>query len=232
MLLYIVQEANVQDVNDAVEAANAAFPAWRDLGVEKRGEYLRKLSTLLLEANDDLSKLETLSTGRPKSVYPDVGVAAEVFRYFAESGWNVQGTASTNTPGIFKMTLKEPYGVVGLIIPWNFPIINFASKIAPALAAGNTVVLKSSEKAPLTVSYCFLCSESTLLGLALTESHLVTVCCQVDSKGRFPPRRYQHSLWLRQPSRSSTCRAHVGSLHQLHRVVSDGPEDPRGSSKV
>ncbi|KAJ5654410.1 hypothetical protein N7490_001413 [Penicillium lividum] len=148
-----VQEANVSDVNDAVEAAEAAFPAWRDLGVEQRGEYLRKLSDLIQEAVPVLAKLETLSTGRPISLFPDGLVAAEQFRYFADHAWSVQGTASTNTPGTFKMTVKEPFGVAGLIIPWNFPLINFAGKAAPALAAGNTVVLKSSEKAPLTSLY-------------------------------------------------------------------------------
>lgn len=78
-------------------------------------------------------------------------MSAQLFRYFAEGAWNVQGTASTNTPGLMSMTVKEPYGVVALIIPWNFPLIMFSMKVAPALAAGNTVVLKSSEKAPLTV---------------------------------------------------------------------------------
>lgn len=79
-------------------------------------------------------------------------MSSELFRYFADAAWNAQGTASTLTPGIVSMTVKEPYGVVGLIIPWNFPLAMFSMKVAPALAAGNTVVLKSSEKAPLTVS--------------------------------------------------------------------------------
>ncbi|KAJ5691022.1 hypothetical protein N7488_011757 [Penicillium malachiteum] len=148
-----VHEADVKDVNDAVEAAEAAFPAWRELGVNKRGDYLRKLSDAVRESISDLGKLETLSLGRPVSMYPDANLAADQFRFFADQAWNIQGTASTNTPGVFKMTLKEPYGVVGLIIPWNFPMINLAGKMAPALAAGNTVVLKSSEKAPLTSLY-------------------------------------------------------------------------------
>ncbi|KAJ5315199.1 hypothetical protein N7476_005506 [Penicillium atrosanguineum] len=148
-----VQEADVQDVDDAVSAAKAAYPAWRDLGVEKRGEYLRKVSKLFLEANDELAQLETLCTGRPISQFFDAKLSSERFRYFADGAWSVQGTASTNTPGILSMTVKEPYGVVGLIIPWNFPLIMFSMKVAPALAAGNTVVLKSSEKAPLTSIY-------------------------------------------------------------------------------
>ncbi|KAJ6102141.1 hypothetical protein N7486_004568 [Penicillium sp. IBT 16267x] len=130
-----VQEADIKDVNDAVDAAEAAFPAWRDLGVEKRGEYLRKLSGLIREAIPELAKLETLSTGRPVSMFPDGGMAADQFRQFADHAWTVQGTGSTNTPGFFKMTVKEPFGVAGLIIPWNFPLGNFAGKMAPALAA-------------------------------------------------------------------------------------------------
>ena len=78
-------------------------------------------------------------------------MSAELWRAFADGGWNVQGTASTNTPGLLTLTVKEPYGVAGLIIPWNFPLLMFSMKMAAALAAGNTVVLKSSEKAPLTV---------------------------------------------------------------------------------
>lgn len=155
----IVQEADIQDVDDAVSAAQAAYPAWRDLGVAKRGEYLREISKLFLEADDELARLETLCTGRPISQYFDAKLSSERFRYYADGAWTVQGTASTNTPDMLSMTVKEPYGVVGLIIPWNFPIVMFSTKVAPALAAGNTVVLKSSEKAPLTVNnHQFPCS--------------------------------------------------------------------------
>ncbi|KAJ5551582.1 hypothetical protein N7535_000473 [Penicillium sp. DV-2018c] len=148
-----VQEAGTEDVNDAVAAAHAAFPAWRDLGADKRGEYLRRLSQLILESCSELAKLETLCTGRPISQFFDSGIAAEYFAYFAGGGWSAQGTASLNTPDQLNLTVKQPYGVVALIIPWNFPLIMFAGKMAPALAAGNTVVLKSSEKAPLTSLY-------------------------------------------------------------------------------
>lgn len=139
-------------MDDAVAAASAAFPAWRDLGVDGRGALLRKVSELFLEASDELARLETLCTGRPISQYVDAKLSAELWRSFADGAWSVQGTASTNTPGLLSMTVKEPYGVAALIIPWNFPLIMFSMKMAAALAAGNTVVLKSSEKAPLTVS--------------------------------------------------------------------------------
>ncbi|KAJ5084638.1 hypothetical protein NUU61_009217 [Penicillium alfredii] len=150
---YIVHEANEQDVDNAVTAANAAFPSWRDLGIDQRAGYLRKLADLLVESHAKLAQLETLCTGRPISQFFDASFSADQFRYFAEGGWNAQGTASLSTPGLLSMTLKQPYGVAGLIIPWNFSLIAFAMKMAPALAAGNTVVLKSSEKAPLTSLY-------------------------------------------------------------------------------
>ncbi|KAJ5764237.1 hypothetical protein N7533_002918 [Penicillium manginii] len=145
-----VHEADVNDVNDAVAAARAAFPAWRDLGVDGRGAYLRKVSELFIDANDELARLETLCTGRPISQFIDAKLSSDTWRSFADAGWNVQGTASTHTPGLLSLTVKEPYGVAAMIIPWNFPLIMFSMKMAAALAAGNTVVLKSSEKAPLT----------------------------------------------------------------------------------
>lgn len=95
--------------------------------------------------------METLCTGRPISQFMDAGFSAELWRSFADGAWSVQGTASHHTPGLLSMTVKEPYGVAAMIIPWNFPLIMFSMKMAAALAAGNTVVLKSSEKAPLTV---------------------------------------------------------------------------------
>ncbi|OQE11063.1 hypothetical protein PENVUL_c003G05235 [Penicillium vulpinum] len=112
-----VQEADIQDIEDAVTAANAAFPACSSWN-------------------------QTMSWR-----------TAEFSGYFAGGGWTAQGTASLNTPDHLNLTVKQPYGVVALIIPWNFPLIMFAGKVAPALAAGNTVVLKSSEKAPLTSLY-------------------------------------------------------------------------------
>lgn len=114
---------------------------------------MQNLSKLILESNAELAKLETLSIGRPVSAFFDGAMAADYFSYFSTAAWSAQGTASLNTPDQLSMTVRQPYGVVGLIIPWNFPLVMFAGKIAPAIAAGNTVVLKSSEKAPLTVRF-------------------------------------------------------------------------------
>jgi aldehyde dehydrogenase (NAD+) len=90
--------------------------------------------------------------GRPVSEYFDAFAAAETFNHYSEAGFNALGTSSLNTPGYVNVTLRQPYGVVAAIIPWNVPILFLANKSAPALMAGNTAVVKSSEKAPLTVS--------------------------------------------------------------------------------
>lgn len=91
--------------------------------------------------------------GRPVSTYFDAHAAAATFEHYAETGYDAQGVSSLNTPGFVNMTFRQPYGVVAAIIPWNVPLVFFANKVAPALAAGNTVVLKSSEKAPLTSAH-------------------------------------------------------------------------------
>ncbi|RAK86199.1 betaine-aldehyde dehydrogenase [Aspergillus costaricaensis CBS 115574] len=148
-----VHEANKADVSDAVAGAKAAFPAWRDLSPTQRGKYFHKLASLIREHEQELARLEALSSGKPVSRYIDASVAADAFCYFAEAGWTVQGSSSWNTPGQLNITSKEPYGVVAAIIPWNVPFAFFGIKIAPALAAGNTIVLKSSEKAPLTCAF-------------------------------------------------------------------------------
>lgn len=149
---FVVSEASVQDTNDAVAAAKAAFPAWSRLSPHDRGAYMLKLADLILESEQDLAYLEAISMGRPVSGYWDAKAAAKKLQYFATSGWNVQGQTTLNTPGYVNMTVRQPFGVVGVIIPWNVPVYFFINKVAPAIAAGNTVVIKSSEKAPLTVS--------------------------------------------------------------------------------
>ena len=111
-----------------------------------------KLADLILESEKELAYLEAISMGRPISEYWDAKAAAEKLQYFASCGWHGQGQTSLNTPGFINMTLRQPYGVVAAIIPWNVPVNFFINKVAPAIAAGNTVVIKSSEKAPLTVS--------------------------------------------------------------------------------
>ena len=150
-LIWIVPEASESDTDAAVAAAKAAFPAWSALAPSERGKYLKKLAALLVEANSELAYLEAMSMGRPVSGYFDAFASAETLNYYSEAGFQSLGTSSLNTPGYVNMTLRQPYGVVAVIIPWNLPVFFLVKKAAPALMAGNTVVVKSSEKAPLTV---------------------------------------------------------------------------------
>ncbi|KAH8726089.1 aldehyde dehydrogenase-like protein [Phaeosphaeriaceae sp. PMI808] len=145
-----VHEASEQDTDNAVAAAKAAFPAWSQLSPEKRAQHFKKLAALIREHNDELGALEAASMGKPLGHFFDGYACASKFDYYAEAGHNVQGTTNTQTPGFLNMTLRQPYGVVAAIIPWNVPLLFLGSKLAPALIVGNTVVLKSSEKAPLT----------------------------------------------------------------------------------
>lgn len=134
-------------------AAKAAFPSWSALSPDQRAPYFRKLASLIRENNDELAVLEAASMGKPLGSFFDGKAAAARWDYFAETGYIVQGTTSVQTPGFINMVLRQPYGVVAAIIPWNVPLLFLANKVAPALIVGNTVVLKSSEKAPLTVGF-------------------------------------------------------------------------------
>ncbi|HEY6271629.1 MAG TPA: aldehyde dehydrogenase family protein [Terriglobales bacterium] len=150
-----VAEADAEDVDRAVEAARAAFQsgsAWRRLAAAERGRLLNKLADLIEKNAVDLARLESLDNGKPYSVAlaADLPKTVACYRYFA--GWadKVQGrTIPINGP-YFCYTRLEPVGVVGQIIPWNFPLLMQAWKLAPALATGNTVVLKPAEQTPLT----------------------------------------------------------------------------------
>ncbi|KAF5664670.1 aldehyde dehydrogenase [Fusarium denticulatum] len=144
-----VPEATKDDVNNAVAAAQRAFPAWSALDPAKRGGYMKKLAGLIRQHNDELALLEAKSMGRPLPEFFEGYAAAGSYEYYAEAWPHIQGQASLNTPGYVTMTLRQPFGVVGAIIPWNAALLFFAGKTAPALITGNTVVLKSSEKAPL-----------------------------------------------------------------------------------
>ncbi|KAH7089813.1 aldehyde dehydrogenase-like protein [Paraphoma chrysanthemicola] len=146
----LVHEASEQDTDNAVAAAKAAFPQWSALSPDQRAKYFKKLANLIRENNDELGALEAVSMGKPLSGFFDGYACAAKWDRYAEAGYNVQGTTSVQTPGFLNMTLRQPYGVVAAIIPWNVPLLFLANKLAPALIVGNTVVLKSSEKAPLT----------------------------------------------------------------------------------
>ncbi|HEY4682429.1 MAG TPA: aldehyde dehydrogenase family protein [Candidatus Acidoferrales bacterium] len=149
-----VAEADAPDVDKAVKAARAAFTAgpWPKLSAAERGKLLYKLADLIEANAEELARLETLDNGKPlnDSKNADLPLTVACYRYYA--GWadKIQGKTIPIAGPYFCYTRHEPVGVVGQIIPWNFPLLMQAWKIAPALAAGNTVVLKPAEQTPLT----------------------------------------------------------------------------------
>jgi phenylacetaldehyde dehydrogenase len=141
---------DTEDVDRAVRAARAALPAWAAVDPTDRSRILYRLAELIDAHADELAELESRDVGKPlREAGRDPQRAAATFLYYA--GWPTKLTGTTNPadPGVFSYTLREPVGVVGAIIPWNFPLVIGAWKVAPALACGNTVVLKPSEDAPL-----------------------------------------------------------------------------------
>jgi len=147
-----VAEAKAQDVDRAVDAARKAFPAWRDMPAMDRGRLLLKLADKIEENAEELARLETLDTGHPlkDARLLDVPRTAVTFRYFGGMADKVQGSVVPVEAGFLNYVLREPLGVVGQIVPWNFPLMFTSWKMGPALAAGNTVVLKPAELTPLS----------------------------------------------------------------------------------
>jgi aldehyde dehydrogenase (NAD+)/betaine-aldehyde dehydrogenase len=151
-VLASVSEAGPADVDLAVDAAQAAFPAWRSLAAAQRGRLLGKLADAIEENGDELARLESQDTGHPirDTVGLDVPRTAATFRYFAGMADKYQGSVVPVDAGFLNYVLREPIGVVGQIVPWNFPLMFTSWKLGPALAAGNTVVMKPAELTPLS----------------------------------------------------------------------------------
>ncbi|MDQ3659663.1 MAG: aldehyde dehydrogenase family protein [Actinomycetota bacterium] len=145
-----IPRAEAHDVDEAVERAAGAFPAWRSISPSDRAAILRRLTLVLEENHEELSQLEARNVGKPiTDARAEMGMVADTFRYYAGAVERPFGETIPVAKG-HAFTVREPLGVVGLITPWNFPL-NIASwKVAPALAAGNTVVLKPAELTPLT----------------------------------------------------------------------------------
>ncbi len=148
-----VAAAGEQDVDRAVRSARATFESdkWRKMSARQRGEAVYRLGELILKNKDELARLETLNNGKPvfESMI-DVRLAAATYKYYG--GWadKIHGETIPVDGPFLNYTLREPLGVVGAIVPWNFPISLAAWKVAPALACGNTVVLKPAELTPFT----------------------------------------------------------------------------------
>src|SRR6476619_6762154 len=148
-----VAEADAADIDKAVAAARRAYEGkWSKLSARDRGRLLYKLSQLIEQNAGDLAALETADNGKPikESLYVDLPQVVESFEYFAGWATKIEGETIPVPGKMFNYTLREPVGVCGQIIPWNFPLLMAAWKLAPALAAGNTVVLKPAEQTPVT----------------------------------------------------------------------------------
>ena len=147
-----VAEARAEDIDRAVAAASKAFPAWRNMAAADRGRLLLRLADAIESHADELARVESLDTGHPirDALALDVPRTAATFRYFGGMADKLQGSVVPVEQGFLNYVLREPIGVVGQIVPWNFPIMFTSWKMGPALAAGNCVVLKPAELTPLS----------------------------------------------------------------------------------
>ena len=146
-------DATHKDVDKAVEAAQNAFKTWKKVSIEERSKLLLKIADLIDENREHLAMVETLDNGKPlrETMNADVPLSADHFRYFAGVIRSEEGTAQQLDENNLTIILKEPIGVVGQIVPWNFPLLMAAWKIAPAIAAGNTVVISPSSSTSLSI---------------------------------------------------------------------------------
>jgi betaine-aldehyde dehydrogenase len=143
-------EPGVEETDAAVARAKAAFPAWRAVGPSDRARLLRRLATLVEEHGEELARIESQNVGKPiAGARGEVGMVAEVFHFYAGAVDKHHGETIPVAGGV-DLTFREPLGVVGLIVPWNFPLNISSWKLGPALACGNTVVLKPAELTPLS----------------------------------------------------------------------------------
>ena len=146
-------EGGAADVDVAVQAAANAQKAWAKLAARERGKLIVECGRLLNEHVEELGRLVALETGKAIRTESRVeaSILADVFMFFGGLGSELKGETVPFRPGMLTITVREPLGVVGAIIPWNVPLMLMALKIAPAMVAGNTVVVKSAEEAPLAV---------------------------------------------------------------------------------
>jgi acyl-CoA reductase-like NAD-dependent aldehyde dehydrogenase len=148
-----VAEADAPDIDLAVRAARAAYEGpWGKMSAAERGRLIWRLGELIAKNVEEIGRLETLDTGKTifESTKIDVPLTADTFLYNAGAATKLEGSTIPVSGPYFNYTVREPLGVVGLITPWNFPLLLASRKVAPALAAGNCVVLKPAEETPLT----------------------------------------------------------------------------------
>jgi len=164
-LLAVVAEGGEADIDRAVQSAQGAFPAWSSMAAADRGRILLRVADVIEAHADELARLESTDTGHPlkDTTVLDVPRTVATFRYFGGMADKYQGFLPPVEAGFLNYVLREPIGVVGQIVPWNFPLMFCGWKLGPALAAGNTVVMKPSELVPLsTLRLCELFEEAGL----------------------------------------------------------------------
>ena len=152
-LLVAVHEASTEQVHKAVSAAHRAFDSWSDTTPAERSRMLLKLADAVESRGEEFARLESLNCGKPyaRALGDEIPAIADCYRYFAGAARCMSGTVTNEyLAGHTSMIRRDPIGVVGSIAPWNYPLMMAAWKIAPALAAGNTVVIKPSEQTPLS----------------------------------------------------------------------------------
>src|SRR5712664_2164298 len=145
-----LQEATVEDADMAVARAKAAYPAWRAVTPKDRANLMRRIAEAIAAHSEELARIEARNVGKPISdARGEVGMVIDVFNYYAGAPERLFGKTIPVAGGV-DMTFREPLGVVALIVPWNFPLAISSWKVGPALAAGNTVILKPAALTPLT----------------------------------------------------------------------------------
>ena len=147
-----VPSCSAEDVDRAVAVAKAAWPEWSERTPKDRSELLHRMADVLDEHAEELAQLESVNVGKPLMASRDeMPFSADNLRFFAGAARNMHGAvAGEYMAGHTSMIRRDPIGVVGSIAPWNYPLMMAAWKLAPALAGGNTIVLKPSEQTPLT----------------------------------------------------------------------------------
>lgn len=152
-IIATIPRGNAEDVDDAVRAAKEAFAgeAWRKVKPHERGYILQEMAAKIRENRDELAKLETMDVGKPLTQgYSDIDAAARYFEFYAGAADKLMGDTIPIQDGILDYVVREPVGVTGHIIPWNYPIQIMSRSVAAAIATGNTVVVKSAEDTPMT----------------------------------------------------------------------------------
>jgi acyl-CoA reductase-like NAD-dependent aldehyde dehydrogenase len=160
-----VAEGGPEDVDRAVESARKAFDEgpWQRMPPWERGRLIGRVAEIIRQRTDDLAMMDALDCGKPlkDNKYGDLPVCARIFEYYGGVPDKYRGVVLPSEIGLHTYAIREPYGVVAGIVPWNYPLLNSCIKLAPALAAGNTVVLKMAEQTPLsTVELGKICLEA------------------------------------------------------------------------